>query len=88
MPYFLYLSPRDPAGVISVESTRTSDGNWKNTVDTGVPVYVDVMCNSMSRLRTLRRELLGKSAVAKTGLVLFASLGIIVALGVLAYLYR
>lgn len=71
MPYFLHLSPRDPAGVISVESMRTSDGNWKTSVDYGVPVYVDVLCNNMSRLRSLRRELLGKGAVAMTGLVLF-----------------
>lgn len=88
MPYFLHLSPRDPTGVISVKSMRTSDGNWKSTVDIGVPVHVDVLCNSMSRLRALRRELLGKGAAAMSGLVLFASLGIIAALGVLAYLYR
>ena len=88
MPYFLHLSPRDPTGVVFVESTRTRDGNWKSRVDDGFPLSVDVESHSRSRLKALRKTLLGRAAAAKTGLVLLASLSIIITLGVLAYLYR
>jgi hypothetical protein len=87
VPYFLHLTPRDPSGIISVESTRNRDGSWENTVDNGVPVSVDVESDSKVRLKALRKALLGNTA-AKTGLVLWLSIGFIIVVGVLAYLFR
>jgi hypothetical protein len=87
-PYFLHLTPRDPSGIISIESTRNRDGGWENTAHDGVPVSVDVESNSKGRLKGLRQALLGNTAAAKTGLVLWLSVGLIIVVGVLAYLLR
>ena len=87
-PYFLHLSPRHPSGVISVESTRNPDGSWENAAHEGVPVSVDVESNSKAHLKGLRRALFGNTAAAKTGTVLWLSIGLIIVVGLLAYLFR
>jgi hypothetical protein len=88
VPYFLHLTPRDPSGVISVESTRNRDRSWENRVDNGVPVSVDVESDNKHRLKALRKALLGDTAAAKTGLVFWLSIGLILVVGALAYLLR
>jgi hypothetical protein len=87
-PYSLHLTPRDPRGTISVESTRKREGGWENTAHEGVPVSVDVESNSKAHLKVLRQALLGNTAAAKNRLVLWLSIGLIIVVGLLAYLFR
>jgi hypothetical protein len=63
--YGLNLEPEDPDGILSVESTRMSDGTWKNRTEHGVPVYATVESRSRKALDALRETLVGKAQVTK-----------------------
>jgi SMI1 / KNR4 family (SUKH-1) len=56
----LQLQPRNSDGIVQVESTRTSTGQWKNRTTHGVPIYDSIWCADRNRLKQLRVELLGK----------------------------
>jgi hypothetical protein len=56
----LQLQPRESDGIVQVQSTRTSNGRWKNRTTHGVPIYDSIWSYDRNRLKQLRVELLGK----------------------------
>jgi hypothetical protein len=61
----LHLHPRDSEGIVQVESTRTSTGQWRNRTSHGVPIYDSIWAGDLDRLRNLRAELLGRKQAAR-----------------------
>jgi hypothetical protein len=63
--FTLHLQPRDPSGIVHVESQRTSNGRWKNTTQRGGPLFVQFKTTDRGRLETLRRLLFGEEAATR-----------------------
>jgi hypothetical protein len=61
----LHLRPRNTAGIVEIESTRTRDGYWKNTTTHGAPIYGWFESIDASKLRKLRIHLLGSDAARR-----------------------
>ena len=60
--YSLVLQPENIEAIESVESERTSDGQWKNSSSRGTPICVLFESADRGRLEALRRALFGKQA--------------------------
>jgi len=56
----LQLQPRKSDGIVQVQSTRTSNGRWKNRTTRSVPIYDSIWSYDRNRLKELRVKLLGK----------------------------
>jgi hypothetical protein len=62
--FALHLQPEDSSGIVNDESRLNADGMWKNTSETGVPIYVMFESTRREELEALRTQLLGAEAAA------------------------
>jgi SMI1/KNR4 family protein SUKH-1 len=61
----LHMQPSESDGIVSIDSTRASDGKWKDSTTHGAPIYGYFESTDRNRLMELRKQLFGDQAASQ-----------------------